>query len=724
MLDQTQGRPILSVEEFAPGTLKTPDGRPVVAMSIYAGAPADGRIPYAVSVLLDDGQIRTAVSFYANGTLATADGRPVLACAVFDALGAPTTIGAPVLDVLGLSNYSIAEGSGTGTTVGTITGLTAGSTPTLVNDAGGRFQITTDGSNYFLKTAGVATNYEAAASHLVTIQEDLVGASNTPRQTELTVTVTNVLEVTLAALGGTFTLPENAPIDQVAGAITGKSSGSTLTLTDDAGGRVALLGTNIVRGATALDYETATSHSFQLTETHPDATNSPRVTNLTLTVTDVVEGGGTGTISTPFIELNSNLPGDSPPTWNVNFVDPGPTGADYGDTIECRYGTSLAAMTALTPVQEILDEGEMILGDPLFPEVDTWAAAQAVGTTIYWQVRVVRVAGVEESDWSDPASFAIVDGIADTVAFTDKTNVVIDTFTWSDPITIAGLAAGAYSRFTVAAGGFLRVNGGAAIDSTGEAIVQNGDTLAVGVQSSALSGTPVNVAVSQRGAAYDTFTVTTAGASAIQIDPQGFGQSGAGTTSYTFPAVSFGAAEATRKMIAVVGTRKGTGGNSVPTSVTIGGVAATMLAGAGADSASGNVCASLWIASVPTGTSGDVVVNHAAAVSRCSVRLYSMINGLLAALSSGTQIGITTGTTLTASPTIPANAILIAASVVHSTGGTNTWAGATESFDSYLTSNLSSFSGALSDVDGTPTLTVTTPSSSSRSMAWAVMGQA
>ena len=94
---------------------------------------------------------------------------------------------------------------------------------------------------------------------------------------------------TLSALTGTFTLAENASAGAVAGALSGKTASSTLSLVDDAGGRVALSGTNIVRGATALDYETATSHSFTVRETLAGATNTPRDTVLTLTVTDVAE---------------------------------------------------------------------------------------------------------------------------------------------------------------------------------------------------------------------------------------------------------------------------------------------------------------------------------------------------------------------------------------------------------------------------------------------------
>jgi hypothetical protein len=114
--------------------------------------------------------------------------------------------------------------------------------------------------------------------------------------------------ITLAALGGTFSLAEDAAANAVAGALTGKTADSTLSLTDDAGGRVALSGTNVVRGATALNYEDFTSHSFTVRETLAGATNSPRDTVRTLNVTDVSEGGGSVLPYTDDFESNPATP--------------------------------------------------------------------------------------------------------------------------------------------------------------------------------------------------------------------------------------------------------------------------------------------------------------------------------------------------------------------------------------------------------------------------------
>jgi hypothetical protein len=118
---------------------------------------------------------------------------------------------------------------------------------------------------------------------------------------------------TLAALTGTFTLPDTAGQGDIAGAILGKRSGSSLTLTDDAGGMVALSGTNVVRGAAPLDFASAPTPPFTLRETLASASNSPRDTTLTLFVTSTSSPlampaiAPTATQTTYPIELSADL---------------------------------------------------------------------------------------------------------------------------------------------------------------------------------------------------------------------------------------------------------------------------------------------------------------------------------------------------------------------------------------------------------------------------------
>jgi hypothetical protein len=72
---------------------------------------------------------------------------------------------------------------------------------------------------------------------------------------------------TLQELGGNFSALENIAEGALIGTLTNTAFGSTLALIDDAGGRVALDGYNIVRGPTGLDFEGGENYSFTVEET-------------------------------------------------------------------------------------------------------------------------------------------------------------------------------------------------------------------------------------------------------------------------------------------------------------------------------------------------------------------------------------------------------------------------------------------------------------------------
>ena len=192
----------------------------------------------------------------------------------------------PVLGTLSLSNASASEDALPGTIVGTVLGYTPGATLGLAENAGGRFSLT--GTDIVMGLTGL--DYETATSHQITLRETLAEANNSPRDTILTITVADVAEVALSALSlSNAQIAEDAPPGIVVGNLTGVTNGSALILTDDAAGRLALAGTQIVTGLTELDYETATAHDITVRETLAGALNSPRYTTLTITVNDVAE---------------------------------------------------------------------------------------------------------------------------------------------------------------------------------------------------------------------------------------------------------------------------------------------------------------------------------------------------------------------------------------------------------------------------------------------------
>lgn len=193
--------------------------------------------------------------------------------------------------------------------------------------------------------------------------------------------------------------------------------------------------------------------------------------------------------------------------------------------------------------------------------------------------------------------------------FNDVTGGTRSTLYTSNAITVAGLPTGYAAPLSYSGSGGYKKNGAAATNAP--TTVVNGDTVAVEITSSpnyssSLSGT-VSIG-GQAAPASDTFTVQTQSDPAIVFSLTEVATPPAHTTatnSKTFTAQSFGAASATRQVIAVIDSYNGGG---APNAVTIGGIAATML------KFSANEL-SIWIANVPTGTSGDVQIDNVGASS-------------------------------------------------------------------------------------------------------------
>jgi hypothetical protein len=97
---------------------------------------------------------------------------------------------------------------------------------------------------------------------------------------------------------------------------------------------------------------------------------------------------------------------------------------------------------------------------------------------------------------------------------------------------------------------------------------------------------------------------------------------GSSTATFTFTTRSLGTADSTRQMIAAVSLQPN-GGVVDPASVTIGGVSATLVASS--NSSSGVTDVSQWIASVPAGATGSVVVSMGGNTAlRATVGLYAL----------------------------------------------------------------------------------------------------
>ena len=159
-----------------------------------------------------------------------------------------------------LSSNTINQGAVPDTVIGTFSKDTS-----LTNDATGRFRL--EGRDLVVNSS---LSGDGGASYTIT-----AGGQN------FQITVT---KVTLQQLTGSFSLPEDASTNDVAGTIGNNASGSSIEIL----GNLDLNGLNVIKGTQALDFEAATSIVFTARESHPDA-DAPNDTIFSLAVTNVNE---------------------------------------------------------------------------------------------------------------------------------------------------------------------------------------------------------------------------------------------------------------------------------------------------------------------------------------------------------------------------------------------------------------------------------------------------
>ena len=206
---------------------------------------------------------------------------------------------------LALSASTIVEASAADTVVGTVLNTRPGSSLSLTGTAGGRFKLVSG----VIKADSTATNYEAATSHDITIRETLGSAPNSPRDTVITITVTNVYEAAnLAAL----TLDDDI-LQQGSSAtinIVGATATSTLSMLTGSlpGGLTLNSGARTITGTPTSEEET----TFTIRETLADSANSPRDTTLSITVVVAADG--------PTLTQTS-ADGENPLAFDITFGD-------------------------------------------------------------------------------------------------------------------------------------------------------------------------------------------------------------------------------------------------------------------------------------------------------------------------------------------------------------------------------------------------------------------
>lgn len=177
-------------------------------------------------------------------------------------------------------------------------------------------------------------------------------------------------------------------------------------------------------------------------------------------------------------------------------------------------------------------------------------------------------------------------------------------------------------------------------------------------------------------------------------------------TTYSFTSVSIGTA-ATNRLVFVTVTSVASG-NRLISSATIGGISATVI------ESTPNAGASTKIiyAVVPTGTTATISITFDSTVLRCGVGSYSIYN-----LKSTSPVSRANGSTWTsgaisATLSVPENAIILAGVSNSTNSNTFTWTNLTSNYDSLVDATFR-FSGASAQVStGNSSYTVTATSTS------------
>jgi chitodextrinase len=188
---------------------------------------------------------------------------------------------------------------------------------------------------------------------------------------------------------------------------------------------------------------------------------------------------------------------------------------------------------------------------------------------------------------------------------------------------------------------------------------------------------------------------TTGGGSSATIALVSSGVDDASSSSYTFAAQNLGAAAADRLIAVCVSTR----GNNDIDSLSVAGVAATLVVSSVWD-AMGQAC--IYVAAVPAGTTGDIVVGATSGVTRMTFAAYRMTG--VDATATSTQ------TTLGGNITAVDNGVLLACSTVYWASGESecTWSpvGIVEQAD-LIADGIINHSSGYDDVTAAGTFAVT-----------------
>jgi plastocyanin len=165
------------------------------------------------------------------------------------------------------------------------------------------------------------------------------------------------------------------------------------------------------------------------------------------------------------------------------------------------------------------------------------------------------------------------------------------------------------------------------------------------------------------------------GAAAATMTYESSATEASGGTTITYTAMAIGAADANRVVAVVFSCRAGAP-SMVTSGVTIQGIAATQVSGAAGTNGTIQGGTDIWYASVPTGTTANVVVTWSSGTTATAAKAMRIITTTPAPTSASGTASTGTVASLNTSITVPSNGVGLAYTYAQS-GPTVTWTNAT-----------------------------------------------
>src|SRR3990167_7975156 len=176
-------------------------------------------------------------------------------------------------------------------------------------------------------------------------------------------------------------------------------------------------------------------------------------------------------------------------------------------------------------------------------------------------------------------------------------------------------------------------------------------------------------------------------------------------TTYTFSGRSISTASTDRKIVVSVVSQDALN-NPTISSLTIGGISASQVVSLSGTPSSNDYLAALWQATVPTGTTADIVVTFTNPSSNCGIGIWAVYGAAAGAADTGSSAADPAAVSLD----IPADGIAIGAHQ-GSASPSFTWTNLTENFDGNVSGTINHSGASASFTSIQTNLTITSDQS-------------